>query len=112
MHARQALGQATRTLTSIVSPGYAPFEQYYSKSDKQGPWTDIYGLAATLYRGIAGQAPLDAIRRSDGILREKNDTLISALEAGEDRYSEGFWGLARDRVRLVCCASLILQFLR
>jgi Serine/threonine protein kinase len=41
--ARQALGIATQTLTSLVSPGYAPYEQYYSKSDQQGPWTDIYG---------------------------------------------------------------------
>ena len=88
--ARQALGQATRTLTSIVSPGYAPFEQYYSKSDKQGPWTDIYGLAATLYRGAIGTAPLDAIRRSDAILREKHDTLVAAMEAGADNYSGRF----------------------
>ncbi|MGR8948364.1 MAG: serine/threonine protein kinase, partial [Gammaproteobacteria bacterium] len=43
--ARQALGEQTKSLTSIVSPGYAPFEQYYSKSDRQGPWTDIYSLA-------------------------------------------------------------------
>lgn len=35
--ARQALGEVTRTLTSFVSPGYAPYEQYYSKSDQQGP---------------------------------------------------------------------------
>ena len=50
--ARQALGEEIKTLTSLVSPGYAPFEQYYSKSDEQGPWTDIYGLGATLYRAI------------------------------------------------------------
>ena len=60
--ARQALGQETRTLTSIVSPGYAPYEQYYSKSDKQGPWTDIYGLAATLYRAISSDEQQDTVR--------------------------------------------------
>ncbi len=88
--ARQALGQATRTLTSIVSPGYAPFEQYYSKSDKQGPWTDIYGLAATLYRATVGTAPIDALRRSDGILREKHDTLSAAEIEAEGSYSKRF----------------------
>ena len=66
--ARQALGEHTRTLTSVVSPGYAPFEQYYSKSDRQGPWTDIYGLGATLYRCISGLQPMAAIDRSEAIL--------------------------------------------
>ena len=41
--ARQALFGETRTLSTLVSPGYAPFEQYHARSDKQGPWTDIYG---------------------------------------------------------------------
>jgi len=58
--ARQALGEETKTLTSLVSPGYAPFEQYYSKSDEQGPFTDIYGLGATLYRAVTGVGPMDA----------------------------------------------------
>jgi len=52
--ARQSLGIQTKTLTTMVSPGYAPFEQYTSKSDKQGPWTDIYGLGATMYRAVTG----------------------------------------------------------
>lgn len=40
-----------RTLTALVSPGYAPYEQYDSSrggESKQGPWTNIYGLGATL----------------------------------------------------------------
>ena len=75
--ARQALGIATSTLTSLVSPGYAPFEQYYSKSDQQGPWTDIYGLGATLYRAVAGTAPMDAVDRSRMILKGGRDTFVS-----------------------------------
>ncbi len=34
--ARHALGKA-RTLTILIAPGYAPFEQYYSSSESQGP---------------------------------------------------------------------------
>jgi len=62
--ARQSLGEHTRTLTTMVSPGYAPFEQYVSKSDKQGPWTDIYGLGATMYRAVTGKSPPNAVDRS------------------------------------------------
>ena len=38
--ARQSLG-GSNTLTILIAPGYAPFEQYYSDSTSQGPWTDI-----------------------------------------------------------------------
>lgn len=88
--ARAALGEETKTLTSLVSPGYAPFEQYYSKSDEQGPWTDIYGLAATMYRAITGRAPLDAVDRSKAILNTERDTFVGAEEVGVGKYSERF----------------------
>jgi len=88
--ARQALGEQTKSLTSIVSPGYAPFEQYYSKSDRQGPWTDIYSLAATMYRAISGVMPMDAIDRSEAILKAERDIFVSAGEIGHGRYSPQF----------------------
>jgi len=88
--ARQALGVQTKSLTSIVSPGYAPFEQYYSKSDKQGPWTDIYSLAATMYRAITGLMPMDAIDRSEAILKAEKDAFVSAEVIGQGRYSAQF----------------------
>lgn len=85
--ARQSLGEATRTLTTLVSPGYAPFEQYFSKSDRQGPWTDIYGLGATLYRTVTGVAPMNAVDRSEGIIKHHRDPLTPAVEAGAGGYS-------------------------
>lgn len=88
--ARQAVGIQTKTLTSLISPGYAPFEQYYSKSDAQGPWTDIYGLGATLYRAVAGISPIDAVDRSRAILKGGRDTFIRAAEIGKGRYSGRF----------------------
>jgi serine/threonine protein kinase len=85
--ARHASGQS-RTVTILVAPGYAPFEQYYSAAESQGPWTDIYGLGATCYRAIAGRPPLDAIGRSKGILGSTKEILLPAKVAGNGRYSE------------------------
>ncbi len=84
--ARQALGNSN-TLTILIAPGYAPFEQYYSDSSSQGPWTDIYGLGATCYRAIAGRPPLDAVSRSKGILGSTQEVLVPASVIGAGRYS-------------------------
>lgn len=88
--ARQSLQKETHTLTSLVSPGYAPIEQYVSKSDKQGPWTDIYGMAATLYRAVTGVAPADAVTRGEALTGNDQDNLISCRSLADQRYSESF----------------------
>ncbi len=50
------------TRSIILKPGFAPPEQYQSKS-KQGPWTDIYALSATLYRLVTGVLPDESVNR-------------------------------------------------
>lgn len=60
--ARQAMGGRTRTLTSILTPQYAPIEQY-ALDGKQGPWTDIYSAAAVLHHAVAGSPPPEAVSR-------------------------------------------------
>jgi TolA protein len=84
--ARHSMGHA-RTVTILVAPGYAPFEQYYSSGENQGPWTDLYSLGATCYRAIAGIAPMDAISRSKGILGSTREILVPAATIGSGRYS-------------------------
>lgn len=59
--ARYFMGQ-NQELTSTVKRGYAPEEQYTS-TGRQGPWTDVYGLCATIYKCITGATPADAIDR-------------------------------------------------
>jgi hypothetical protein len=86
--ARHSLGHA-RTVTILVAPGYAPFEQYYSSGENQGPWTDLYSMGATCYRAIAGIAPMDAIARSKGILGSTLEILVPAVTIGSGRYSAG-----------------------
>ena len=58
---RAAMVGRTAAMTAIFTPGYAAAEQMTSA--KQGPWTDIYGLAATIYHAIAGKAPPNAFDR-------------------------------------------------
>ena len=62
--ARYATGERSGTLTDMLSPGYAPFEQYY-KSGRQGAWTDIYALGAVAYHALSGRKPDEAPARKD-----------------------------------------------
>lgn len=88
--ARLALGAHSQSLTAIVSPGYAPFEQYFSDAAQQGPWTDIYALGATAYRAIAGVAPMPAVDRSKTLLGGAPDSLVEVKALAGDGYSAGF----------------------
>lgn len=54
--ARQQMSGATTNLLAFLTPGYAPAEQY-SANGIQGPWTDIYALAATMYHALTGMVP-------------------------------------------------------
>jgi serine/threonine protein kinase len=92
--ARQALGGETKSLTAILTPGYAPLEQY-SGEGKQGPWTDLYAMGGVLYRAVTGKNPPDAVTRVRG------DSLGAGLAAARGKYSEGFlraieWALSLD----------------
>jgi hypothetical protein len=55
----------TVTITQMLSAGYSPFEQYTSRA-KQGSYTDIYALGATMYKCITGKKPDDASDRMYG----------------------------------------------
>jgi serine/threonine protein kinase len=92
--ARHAIGGATRSLTSVLTPGYAPLEQY-SSDGHQGPWSDIYAMAGVLYRVLVNDNPPDAVSRMKG------DTLPGKLAVARGRVSEPFlraieWALALD----------------
>lgn len=85
--ARQSMGGHTQAVTSMVTPGYAPIEQY-NTTGKQGPWTDFYGLGATLYRCIAGASPVGAPDRVMALQAGDGDPLVPATVAGMGQYSD------------------------
>src|SRR5476651_2795055 len=74
---RAAMAGRTTAMTAIFTPGYAAAEQFTSA--KQGPWTDIYGLSATLYHAVTGAAPPSAIER---ILDDTYEPLGKLLPPG------------------------------
>lgn len=60
--ARYSVLAQNKSMSVIIKQGYAPPEQYQVSRD-QGPWTDVYSLAATFYTMITGEVPEDAISR-------------------------------------------------
>jgi serine/threonine protein kinase len=85
--------QKSNELTAIVTPGYAPFEQYHTQG-QQGPWSDLYAFAGVLYWMVTGERPLEAAARV------RQDTMPPAVQAAErGRYGAEFlaaidWALA------------------
>ena len=74
----------TKTVSALVKPGYSPYEQYAETSRQQGPWTDIYALAATLYHAVTGKRPPDSPSRM------LNDEYVPAREAALGAYRATF----------------------
>ncbi len=84
--ARQALSLQSKSLTAIVTQGYAPYEQYEAEGN-QGPWTDLYAFGAVLHHCITGKRPADALRRVAARIRNHPDPLPALAGTADGRYA-------------------------
>lgn len=82
--ARQALSGTQRI---VLTPGYAPIEQYPDKGER-GPWTDIYAIGASMYRSLDGRRPSDSLDRYQMILKYKADPMTPVEKIAGGRISQ------------------------
>ena len=75
--AREAMAAESQDLSVILKPGFAPFEQY-APDGNQGPHTDVYACAATLYKCLTGLTPPAATTRA------QEDELVPPREVRPD----------------------------
>lgn len=66
----------TGRYTRLVTPGYAPLEQYV-ESIALGPYTDIYALGASIFHALTGKSPPSATDRAAGVPVEWPTTLMT-----------------------------------
>lgn len=95
-----------RELTAILKGNFAPFEQF--RSEKQGPWTDIYALCATLYLAMGRNLPVKATDRMVALAYGEKDPMTPIQELCPDlpqHVAKALdWGLAvsaKDRPQTV-----------
>ena len=90
--ARQVVGQRTKNITSLLTQGYAPIEQYDQKAVYVGPWTDFYALGVVAYRCVTGVREgelLDAPARSLLVLHgEREKDMPPAVELAKGEYDQ------------------------
>jgi len=83
--ARREVASHLSTMSVLVKPGYSPAEQYAQDGRRQGPWTDIYALAATLYHAVTGRRPADAPGRM-----QRDDLVAAEFAAAQGGYRVSF----------------------
>lgn len=87
--ARRAMGDRDLKHTAVLKVNYAPIEQYADVRDMaQGPWSDLYALAAVVHGCVANALPLPATFR---VLRDRMPSMQTVAQAAQGQiYSAAF----------------------
>lgn len=88
--ARQQVSGKSLDVTSIITPGYASIEQYSTDAKYQGPWSDLYSMAACIYHMITGRKPAPASERSDAARNQQPDPLTPLSQLRPAGYPQSF----------------------
>ena len=96
--AREVDASNEKSLSIMLKPGFAPEEQYRTKG-KQGPWTDVYAISATMYKMLTGITPIDAMNRifsddiekisiyNTAVTEHQEDVIMKGMAVnGSERY--------------------------
>jgi non-specific serine/threonine protein kinase len=86
--ARRAISDKSHKLTAILKVNYAPIEQYAEAEDlKQGPWTDLYALAAVVYSCLRNDPPLPATAR---VVRDSMPSVRSVVDTVKEHFGQDY----------------------
>ncbi len=86
--ARHAVVESSRKHTAILKVNYAPIEQYADAHDlKEGPWTDLYALAAVVHGCLCNEAPLPATFR---VVRDRMPPIASVVKTVETHFGQSY----------------------
>ncbi len=88
--AREQASRKSRALTAlrVVKDGYSP-QEFYIAGSEQGPWSDLYALAASLYHLIVGEAPANGQMRLAALAENREDP-YQPLVGRVEGYPEAF----------------------
>ncbi len=86
--ARRTISDASHKHTAILKVNYAPIEQYAGAGDmRQGPWTDLYSIAAVVHGCLCNEPPPPATFR---VLRDRMPTFASVAKTVESHFGQVF----------------------
>ncbi len=86
-----------KSFSVMLKPGYYVPEEQYRMRGKQGSWTDIYALCATIYRAITGVKPMGLERIRDDKLKTPSELGISINPKKEKALMKGMELLGKNR---------------
>lgn len=84
--ARRAILDSSHKHTAILKVNYAPIEQYADAPDlREGPWTDLYALAAMVHGCVCNESPLPATFR---VVRDRMPTFAQVAQTALTHFGQ------------------------